>query len=161
MAILLILYIVYYPFSPIKYNHPGSLMANRPGGDSLRKPSTIGEQCVASPSLVWSWHAAKYPPWLMSITKQWAAFEVVVLAASYIGTSDLAANSILNTSIATTYQIPYMLLGQSWCRFAVSVAISTRVGNLLGATLDNAAKTAANVGLIASSTIGLINGYMY
>jgi hypothetical protein len=44
-------------------------------------------------------------------------------------------------------------------RFAVSVAISTRVGNLLGATLDDAARTAANVGMLVSSSIGLLNGY--
>src|SRR5271169_6858378 len=79
---------------------------------------------------------------------EWAAFEVLALAASYIGTADLGANSILNTSITTTYQIP----------FAVSVAISTRVGNLLGATLDDAAKTASNVGMCVSSTIGVANG---
>ena len=42
--------------------------------------------------------------------------------------------------------------------FAVSVAISTRVGNLLGATLDDAAKTASNVGMIVSSSLGLLNG---
>jgi Na+-driven multidrug efflux pump len=45
------------------------------------------------------------------------------------------------------------------CRFAVSVAISTRVGNLLGATLDDAARTASNVGMLASSSIGIANGY--
>lgn len=41
----------------------------------------------------------------------------------------------------------------------MSVAISTRVGNLLGATLDDAARTAANVGMLVSSSIGLLNGY--
>ena len=81
---------------------------------------------------------------------EWAAFEVLALAASYIGTADLGANSILNTSITTTYQIP----------FAVSVAISTRVGNLLGATLDDAARTASNVGMCVSSTIGVANGFV-
>jgi len=42
----------------------------------------------------------------------------------------------------------------------VSVAISTRVGNLLGATLDDAARTASNVGMLVSSCIGLLNGYV-
>lgn len=81
---------------------------------------------------------------------EWAAFEALALAASYIGTADLGANSILNTSITTTYQIP----------FAVSVAVSTRVGNLLGATLDDAARTASNVGMAVSSTIGVANGFV-
>jgi hypothetical protein len=39
------------------------------------------------------------------------------------------------------------------------VAVSTRVGNLLGATLDDAARTASNVGMAVSSSIGLVNGY--
>ena len=37
--------------------------------------------------------------------------------------------------------------------------MSTRVGNLLGATLDDAAKTAAHVGILVSSSIGVLNGY--
>ena len=80
---------------------------------------------------------------------EWAAFEVLALAASYIGTADLAANSILNASVTTTFQIP----------FALSVAISTRVGNLLGATLEDAARTASIAGLLVSSTIGVANGF--
>jgi len=32
------------------------------------------------------------------------------------------------------------------------------VGNLLGATLDEAAKTASNVGMVASLSIGTLNG---
>ena len=79
---------------------------------------------------------------------EWAAFEVLALAASYLGTADLGANSILNTSVTTTYQIP----------FALSVAVSTRVGNLLGATLGDAARIASNVGLIVSSSVGIVNG---
>ena len=86
-------------------------------------------------------------PWDIVLTK-WAAFEILALAASYLGTAELGANSILNTSITTTYQVP----------FAVSVAVSTRVGNLLGATLDDAARTASTVGILASSTIGIANG---
>lgn len=34
------------------------------------------------------------------------------------------------------------------------------MGNLLGATLDDAAKTASNVGMLVSSSIGLLNGYV-
>jgi multidrug resistance protein, MATE family len=47
-----------------------------------------------------------------------------------------------------TYQIP----------FAISVALSTRVGNLLGATLDDAARVASNVGCVVSATVGILNG---
>ena len=41
------------------------------------------------------------------------------------------------------------------------MAVSTRVGNLLGATLDDAARTASNVGMLISSSIGTLNGYSY
>lgn len=34
------------------------------------------------------------------------------------------------------------------------------MGNLLGATLDDAARTASNVGMIASTSIGIVNGYI-
>jgi hypothetical protein len=33
------------------------------------------------------------------------------------------------------------------------------VGNLLGATLDDAAQTASIVGIIANTSIGFVNGY--
>ena len=83
----------------------------------------------------------------VAICSEWSAFEIVALAASFIGTNELAANSILTTTCGMTYQIP----------FAISVATSTRIGNLVGATLSDAAKTASQVGLLYGMAIGLLN----
>jgi multidrug resistance protein, MATE family len=126
MAILLILYIVYIDGRQAW------------GGFTYKAFHNWGPMCKYALSGV------------VMTCSEWAAFEVLALAASYIGTAELGANSILNTSITTTYQIP----------FALSVAVSTRVGNLLGATLDDAARIASNVGLLASSSVGILNGYL-
>ncbi len=43
---------------------------------------------------------------VLMICSEWGAFEVIGLAASQLGTDALAANSVLNTICATTYQAP-------------------------------------------------------
>jgi multidrug resistance protein, MATE family len=84
-------------------------------------------------------------PGLMMVEAEFLAFEILTLASSYFSTSHLAAQSILGTLTAITFQIP----------FPISVAASTRVANLIGATLADAAKTSAKV---VSISIGwLIN----
>lgn len=74
-------------------------------------------------------------PGLLMVEAEFLAFEILTLAASYISMSHLAAQSILGTVTALTFQIP----------FPVSIAASTRVANLIGATLANAARTSAKV----------------
>jgi multidrug resistance protein, MATE family len=69
------------------------------------------------------------------VEAEFLAFEILTLAASYFSTTHLAAQSILGTLTALTFQIP----------FPISVAASTRVANLIGATLSDAAKTSAKV----------------
>lgn len=66
---------------------------------------------------------------------EWLAFEILTLTSGRFGTSQLAAQSVIVTLAATTYQIP----------FPLSVAVSTRVANLIGAKLADAAKTSAKV----------------
>lgn len=58
------------------------------------------------------------------------AFEILTLASSYFGTTHLAAQSVLATIATFTFQIP----------FPISIAASTRIANLIGATLADAAK---------------------
>ena len=53
---------------------------------------------------------------------EWWAWELVALAASLLGPTVLAAQSVLLVSASTTFQAP----------FALSVAGSVRIGNLLG-----------------------------
>ncbi|KAI9829866.1 MAG: hypothetical protein M1819_005964 [Sarea resinae] len=86
-------------------------------------------------------------PGLLMIEAEWLAFEVLTLAASYFSTTHLAAQSVLSTITAITFQIP----------FPVSVAASTRIANLIGATLSDAAKTASKVGTVAAFIVGVCN----
>ncbi|KAI8963880.1 MATE efflux family protein [Daldinia sp. FL1419] len=86
-------------------------------------------------------------PGMVMVMAEWLAFEILTLATSQFGTSYLAAQSILITLTTTTFNIP----------FPVSIAASTRVANLIGARLVNAAKTSAKVAFGAGCIIGLFN----
>jgi len=86
-------------------------------------------------------------PGLIMLEAEFLAFEILTLASSYFGTTELAAQSILITIASLTFQIP----------FSISVAVSTRVANLIGATLSEAAKTTAKVDFFAACIVGLLN----
>ncbi|OTA96104.1 hypothetical protein M434DRAFT_393183 [Hypoxylon sp. CO27-5] len=86
-------------------------------------------------------------PGMVMVMAEWLAFEILTLVTSQFGTSYLAAQSILVTLTSTTFMIP----------FPVSIAASTRVANLIGARLINAAKTSAKVAFCAGCIIGLFN----
>lgn len=74
-------------------------------------------------------------PGLLMVEAEFLAFEILTLASSYFSTTHLAAQSILGTVSAFTFQIP----------FPISIAASTRVANLIGASLSDAARTSAKV----------------
>ncbi|KAJ5559151.1 hypothetical protein N7535_008985 [Penicillium sp. DV-2018c] len=86
-------------------------------------------------------------PGLIMVEAECLAFEVLTLASSYLGTSELAAQSILATISSITWQIP----------FPLSIAGSTRVANLIGATLVDAAKTSAKVSFCGAVLVGTFN----
>lgn len=86
-------------------------------------------------------------PGLVMVLAEFLAFEILTLSASYISSTHLAAQSLLSTITATTYQIP----------FPMSVAASTRIANLIGATLADAARTSAKVALVAALFVGTLN----
>lgn len=86
-------------------------------------------------------------PGLIMVEAECLAFEVLTLASSYLGTSELAAQSILSTISSITWQIP----------FPLSIAGSTRVANLIGASLVGAAKTSAKVSFCGATIVGLFN----
>lgn len=75
------------------------------------------------------------------------AFEILTLSSSYFGTSHLAAQSVLSTIASLTFQIP----------FPISVAASTRIANLIGATLADAAKVSARVAGFTAFAVGVFN----
>jgi MATE family multidrug resistance protein len=86
-------------------------------------------------------------PGLIMVEAECLAFEILTLASSYLGTSELAAQSILSTISSITWQIP----------FPLSIAGSTRVANLIGASLVGAAKTSAKVSFCGATIVGLFN----
>ncbi|CZT45379.1 related to ethionine resistance protein [Rhynchosporium secalis] len=86
-------------------------------------------------------------PGLLMLEAEYLAFEILTLVASYFGTTHLAAQSVLSTITAMTFQIP----------FSTSIAASTRVANLIGATLSDAAKTSAKVVMFTATLIGVFN----
>lgn len=78
---------------------------------------------------------------------EFLAFEILTLSSSWLGPTQLAAQSVLGSITGITFQIP----------FPMSVAASTRIANLIGATLANPAKKAATVAIMASVIIGTFN----
>ncbi len=86
-------------------------------------------------------------PGLLMVEAEVLAFELLTFASSYFGVRALAAQSVLVTITSIAFQIP----------FPLSIAASTRIANLIGATLPNAAKTSAKVAGCGSIITGLFN----
>lgn len=86
-------------------------------------------------------------PGVIMIEAECLAFEILTFAASYFGTTVLAAQSVLATLTSLTFQIP----------FPLSIAGSTRVANLIGATLADAAKVSTKVTFAAAIIVGILN----
>ena len=86
-------------------------------------------------------------PGVVMIEAEVLAFEILTFAASYFGQTALAAQSVLATLTSITFQIP----------FPLSIAGSTRVANLIGATLADAAKISTKVTFSAGVVVGIMN----
>ncbi|KAK5085193.1 hypothetical protein LTR05_004472 [Lithohypha guttulata] len=86
-------------------------------------------------------------PGVVMVEAEMIAFEVLTFAASLFGTTTLAAQSVLATLTSITYQIP----------FPLSIAGSTRVANLIGATLPEAARVSTRVTFVAATVVGILN----
>ena len=86
-------------------------------------------------------------PGVIMVEAECLAFEILTFAASYFGVTVLAAQSVLATLTSLTFQIP----------FPLSIAASTRVANLIGATLTDAARMSTKVAFFAAVLVGLIN----
>ncbi|KAF1348020.1 mate-domain-containing protein [Delphinella strobiligena] len=86
-------------------------------------------------------------PGLIMILAEYLAFEILTLSASWISATHLATQSVLSTISTITYQIP----------FPISIAASTRIANLIGATLSDAAKVNAKVSLYVALAVGIFN----
>jgi MATE family multidrug resistance protein len=86
-------------------------------------------------------------PGLIMVLAEFLAFEILTLSSSWLGPTELAAQSVLGSICGMAFQIP----------FPMSVAASTRVANLIGATLAVPAQTASKVAIAASVLVGILN----
>lgn len=86
-------------------------------------------------------------PGLIMVLAEFLAFEFLTLSASWISSTHLAAQTVLQSLSVLTYQIP----------FPISIAASTRVANLIGAGLPEAAKSTARVTMIVGAIAGCVN----
>ncbi|KAI9491945.1 mate-domain-containing protein [Zychaea mexicana] len=85
-------------------------------------------------------------PGILMVGTEWVAFEIVALAAGHLGTTSLAAQSVIMTTDQVLNTIP----------FGISIATSNRVGNLLGSAWPVGAKFSANLSAMLAATIGMV-----
>lgn len=81
---------------------------------------------------------------------EWAAFEILTFSTSYVTATHLAAQTVLTTTSVVLWHVP----------FSVSVAVSTRIGHLVGAGLVPAARRAAALYAVVFLAIGLLDGLL-
>ncbi|KAK0202679.1 MOP flippase [Desarmillaria ectypa] len=85
-------------------------------------------------------------PGILMVGTEWAAFEIVALAAGRLGSLPLAAQSVIMTTDQILNTLP----------FGIGVAASNRVGNLIGARSAVGAKNAAHASALLSMIAGLL-----
>ncbi|KAK0217849.1 MOP flippase [Armillaria fumosa] len=85
-------------------------------------------------------------PGILMVGTEWAAFEIVALAAGRLGSLPLAAQSVIMTTDQILNTLP----------FGIGVAASNRVGNLIGARSAVGAKNAAHASALLSMIVGLL-----
>ncbi|RPD65257.1 MATE efflux family protein [Lentinus tigrinus ALCF2SS1-7] len=85
------------------------------------------------------------------VASEWWSWELVGLAASQLGPTALATQSVLLVSASTTYQAP----------FALSVASSVRIGNLLGEENPTRAAVATRCSILMSLVISAVWSTMF
>ncbi|KAJ4288681.1 hypothetical protein N0V90_011918 [Kalmusia sp. IMI 367209] len=86
-------------------------------------------------------------PGIIMVEAEWLAFDILTFSSSYLSTAHLAAQSVIMTTAVMIYHIP----------FSTSVAVSTRLGNLIGAGALPAARIATRTYIIIFLTIGIVD----
>ncbi|KAI5456624.1 mate-domain-containing protein [Mariannaea sp. PMI_226] len=81
---------------------------------------------------------------------EWAAFEILTFSTSYMSTLHLAAQTILTTTSVVMWHIP----------FSFSVAVSTRIGHLMGAGLVVQARRVTAIYALCFMAIGIFDGVL-
>lgn len=107
----------------------------------------------------WSWRAfSGYPTFIYNallgvfmVCSEWWAFEILTLAASYIGVVDLASQSIMMSIASTTFILP----------FGISVSGANRIDHWLECAEPTHAKYAANASILLAILFGSGMALMY
>ncbi|PSN74874.1 MATE efflux family protein [Corynespora cassiicola Philippines] len=86
-------------------------------------------------------------PGIVMVEAEWLAFDILTFSTSYLSTAHLAAQSVIMTTAVMMYHIP----------FSVSVAVSTRLGNLIGAGTLSAARIATRTYVVVFLAIGVVD----
>ncbi|OAL04862.1 MATE efflux family protein [Phaeosphaeriaceae sp. SRC1lsM3a] len=86
-------------------------------------------------------------PGIIMVETEWLAFDILTFSTSYLSTAHLAAQSIVMSLAVAIYHVP----------FSVGVAVSTRLGNLIGAGSLSAARTATRTYVLTFLIIGAID----
>lgn len=95
----------------------------------------------------WSRMISLSIPGVLMVEAEWLAFEIITFQAAKLGTTTLAAQSIVSTTLVVLYQIP----------FGMSVVCSTRIAWYIGAASGYAAKLATKASVYTSIVFGFIN----
>ncbi|KLO17753.1 MOP flippase [Schizopora paradoxa] len=85
-------------------------------------------------------------PGILMVGTEWAAFEIVALAAGRLGPLSLSAQSAIMTTDQIVNTVP----------FGIGVASSARVGNLIGARSAEGAKQAGHLAALLSVIVGML-----
>ncbi|KAG6380107.1 MATE efflux family protein [Boletus reticuloceps] len=80
------------------------------------------------------------------VVSEWWSWELVGLAASFLGPIPLATQSVLLSTVSSTFQVPY----------ALGIATSVRIGNLLGEKNANRAGVAASASMFICICLALL-----
>ncbi|KAJ2491594.1 ethionine resistance protein [Coemansia sp. RSA 2050] len=85
-------------------------------------------------------------PSMIMVCCEWWILDLLALAASYLGNTTLAAQSIVINTCSLTYQLPDGL----------SIALCNHVGNLIGQARERRAKLSAYLGLALGAAVGVL-----
>ena len=86
-------------------------------------------------------------PGVMMTLCEWLAFDILSFSAAYLSNVHLAAQSVLMTVCVLMYHIP----------FPISIAATTRFGNLIGHGALSAARTATTTYTCIFTALGLVD----
>lgn len=89
-------------------------------------------------------------PGLIMLLAELMCYELLMIAASYMSTTHFAAQSVSDLLCTIAFQIP----------FAMSIASSTRIANLIGAAQPKAARISGRVSVVAACVIGTFDALL-